>query len=134
RRYPGMLRRRQIAIVERPGVIAAESFPLLQQQDAQVRPRLVQAPGNQSVGQAAAGQDDVVMHGQRDPSARTGPPLRITCSTLLAAAGVPPAASTAAPRRASRRAKFDSVSRRCSRPPMAPLRQKCGAALSTTPA
>jgi hypothetical protein len=42
-------------------MVAAQMPPLLEQQDAQFRALGVQAPGDQTVGQAAADQDQVVV-------------------------------------------------------------------------
>ena len=59
RRDPGMLRCAQVAVMERPSVVAAEPVAAFQQQHAQPRPLHPQPPGDQAVGQAATDQDQV---------------------------------------------------------------------------
>src|SRR5690606_29605446 len=134
RSQPGMLRGGQVGLMEGPGMIATEPVTLLQQQHLQVRALLMQAPGNQSIGQPCAGQHDIVAHRHRRPSASTGLPVRITASTISAATGVPPAASTSAPSRARLPAKPVSFSNRCSKVLIAALEQKRAEALRPTPA
>jgi len=86
--------------MERPRVVAADVRVLFQQQDAQVGPVRAQAPGDQAVGQAAAGEDQVVVRGAHAGSparpcrgARAGARPSVS-STMSAARAVPPARAT----------------------------------------
>jgi hypothetical protein len=50
--------------MERPGMVATQAGVTLKAQQFQLRPQLAQAPGDQAIGQAATGKDQVVMHGE----------------------------------------------------------------------
>ncbi len=123
---PVLLGRAEIAVVEAPGVVAAERIAPFDHEHRKLGPAKAEAVGDQPVGETAAQKDDVGVEAHAGSTARArrgaGQAPAIQSSTACAALAAPPASPIAAPMARARRRRAAVSGAAPTRPPPRPAR------------